>query len=88
MMTPITEFRSRALVPSTPSSTAAVSEPRNAPVTTDPPNSSAPEAPANDSSLMPWTANGRSRAITTTLDDAAEQAEHGARDDRVAYEGQ
>ena len=67
MITPIAELRSRARMPSTPSSSAAATEPTNAPATTLPPISNANAAPANDSSLMPCTAKGRSRAITTTL---------------------
>ena len=46
--------------------TAAISEPTIEPRTTLTPSSSAPDAPAKDNSLMPCTANGRSRAITKT----------------------
>jgi hypothetical protein len=47
--------------------TAASSEPVRAPTTTLQPASKNPAAPANDSSLMPCTANGRSRIITNVL---------------------
>ena len=54
MSTPMIELRSRARDPSTPMSVAAMSEPTRDPATTLTPSSSAPAAPANDSSLMPF----------------------------------
>jgi hypothetical protein len=65
--TPMIEFRSRARTPRSPIRTAAISEPASEPATTFMPRSSAPAAPARESSLMPCTANGRSRIITNTL---------------------
>src|SRR4051812_15444460 len=61
------ELRSRARVPSAPISSAATIEPVIAPATTLAPASRKPAAPANDNSLVPWTANGRSRIITNVL---------------------
>ena len=58
--------RSLALTPSTPITRAATSEPRIDPTTTLNPTSSANDAPANDSSLIPCTAKVRSRIITKT----------------------
>ncbi len=45
---------------------AATSEPTIDPSTTPMPNSRAAAAPANESSLMPCTANARSRVMTKT----------------------
>ena len=58
--------RSRARTPSTPITSAAISEPKIDPTTTLNPTSSAKDAPAKDSSLMPCTAKVRSRIITNT----------------------
>ncbi len=61
------ELRSRARLPSRPMTSAARMEPVSEPSTTFAPNSRAPDAPANESSLMLCTANGMSRIITNTL---------------------
>ena len=64
--TPMIDERSRARTPSTPITNAAISDPRIDPMTTLKPTSSAKDAPAKDSSLIPCTANVRSRIITKT----------------------
>ena len=64
MMTPITEFLSRARTPMTPNSSAAKMEPTSEPIMTSAPTSSANAAPAKDSSAMPCTAKARSRIMT------------------------
>ncbi len=66
MSTPIAEERSRARTPRKPKITAAISDPATEPATRFTPSSSANDAPAKDSSLMPCTANVRSRIITKT----------------------
>ena len=66
MSTPMIELRSRARAPSTPMSAAASSEPTIEPATTFTPSSRAAAAPANESSLMPCTANAMSRCMTKT----------------------
>ncbi|CAM5560790.1 hypothetical protein SALBM311S_01300 [Streptomyces alboniger] len=60
------ELRSWARAPRTPIAPAATSEPTMEPATTFTSSSSAAEAPAKDSSLMPCTAKGRSRMMTNT----------------------
>ncbi len=64
--TPMNEDRSRARTPRKPISSAADSEPRIEPMTTLNPTSSAKAAPAKDNSLIPCTANVRSRITTKT----------------------
>ncbi len=66
MSTPMIELRSRARAPSHPISRAATTEPTSEPVTTSNPKSSAAAAPANESSLMPCTANAMSRCMMNT----------------------
>jgi len=64
--TPMIDERSRARTPSTPITRAAIRDPRIDPITTLKPTSSANDAPAKDSSLIPCTAKVRSRIITKT----------------------
>ena len=65
--TAMIELRSRARAPSSPIRTAAISEPTSEPVDDVRRRTAGrPRRPANDSSLMPCTANAMSRCITKT----------------------